>query len=57
MANIKYASKEKPVPNASGNSQEAIIVHGIRTPKSDFDRRANGEGQAPVTYVGAPSKR
>jgi len=57
MATINYNSKSKPKPNKAGNSQEAIIVHGIRTPKSSFDRRPNGEDQAPVTYVGAPSKR
>ena len=56
MATIKYASKDKPKPNKAGNKQEAIIVRGIRTPKTSFDRRVNGDG-GPVTYVGAPSKR
>ena len=55
MATIKYNSKEKPKANKGGNSQEAIIVRGIRTPKSDFDKRMDQTG--PVTYVGAPSKR
>ena len=54
MATVKYATKEVPRENKGGKSKEAIIQYGIRTPKSDFDRRVNGD-QGPVSYIG-PSK-
>ena len=52
--NIEFG-KRKPTENQGGDNKEKAIVREVRTPKSDFDRRVNGDG-GPVSYFGPGAK-
>ena len=55
MDAIKRGQIQKPAENPTGENKEKIIQYGVRTPKSSFDKRVNGD-QGPVGYFGNTRK-